>query len=201
MGWYPFFACPKVPCRFCLPAATLPASGSSWQAEIAGIVNPSTPPPDFTAYNGTWPMLEGSGLAGRSLNMANAALFNGAVDRDSSYVGNVDLASFGTAVACLVYAELPGFDPDGIGSGLDNGLVVAAVIYGTTGGGLSAVVFMYSGANWLVYQNIVLSPSSRKIDCATIDITLDSLAELNWTGASFFPHFDPSGVSIRITAV
>lgn len=193
--------CCCTPCRFCTPSDTLAGSGSSWQVEVAGIVNPSAPPPDLEAFNGTWPMTDGSGLAGRSINMANYAMLHGAVDYDSGYLGNVDLADFGVGAVCIQYAELPGFDPDGVGAGNDNGLVAAAVIYGTTGGGLSAVFFMYSGANWLVYQNKVLSASSRRIDCATIDVTADALTEANWTGSSLFAHFDPSGVSIHLTTV
>lgn len=188
-------------CRFCLPKDTLADSGSTWQATVAGIVNPTSPPPDLEAYNGTWPMLDGSSLAGFSLSMANYAMVHAAVDYDTGYGGNVDLLDFGIDAVCIQYAELPGFDPDGIGTDFDNGLVVAAVIYGTTGGGLSAVVFMYSGSNWIVYQNVVLSATERRIDCATITFTADALTEANWTGTSIFPHFDPTGVSIEITAV
>jgi hypothetical protein len=175
--------------------------------EVSGITNPSSPPPNFTAFNGTWPMLGGPLLAGLSVSMARYAIFNFAVDYDSGYEGeySVDDPAGGVDPEirsfCLVHAELPGFDPDGSGVGNDNGLVVMALLYGTTGGGLSAVVMMWSGTNWFVYQNVVLSASARRIDCGTTDILANALAEVNWTGSAFNPHFDPTGVEIRITTV
>lgn len=185
-------------CRFCLPKDSLADSGSSWQATVAGIVNPTSPPPDLEAYNGTWPMVTGGDIGTLPTIMVSTAFEAGAVDYDSGFTGDKN-SSLSDKSFCLVWGELDGYDP--MASGGDPRIVFAC-LYGTTGGGLSAVLGMYSGSFWAVYQNVVLSATERRIDCATADLVAAALTSVMWApGGVGQPHFDPTGVSIEITAV
>lgn len=190
--------CCCTPCQFCSPRATLTASGSSWQAEIAGIINPSTPPPDLEANNGTWAMQTGDTIGTLPSIMVSYAFEAGVVDYDSSWRGE-KFSTLSDKSFCLVWAELDSYDP--MASGGDP-RIAFALLYGTTGGGLSAVVGMYSGSFWAMYENVVLSATERRIDCGAVDKTASSLTSVMWApGGVGQPHVDPSGVSIRIVTV
>jgi hypothetical protein len=158
------------PCLICLGGKILEDSGEALQLEISGVTAVAGSP-FCAASNGTFPIPLRSNdllLLGPSCTAFIAQCFCAvSVDPDPGFNG-FDITGCPVAFPvdpyfCCIYGGTTG-----------SGQLVGGAIYGTTGGGLSAVM-MLAGADAMYAVNLVLSASTRRIDCGAVDVSSSSI--------------------------
>lgn len=181
-------SCRCLPCIICEPKSSLEDSGEALQLEISGATNLGSHP-SCTSLNGTFALnLRGADLTVFENIFVTRATCIMAVDNDPNYRGE-EILSCTDAFPCCIYAGRTG-----------SGGVVAAVVYGTTGGGLSAVL-LAPAADYIYSANVVLSASSRRVDCSAVNVSAASITSVNYNPPPFGVPFCGAPTAITLSTV